>query len=448
MPAVAALAAACGGDSYFVCNDHADCGGADAVCEAVGACSFPDPECPSGRRFGGASAPSVAGECTSEESGTSDASSSSSGSSSSSSSSTTDGSSSSSSEAGSSSTGIACPHDWWDCAWAHRVQIRFTEVPASPLTAFPVLVLLGPPRIDYGDLQADGEDLRFVSARGVPLPFEVETWDPSGVSAVWVGVDEVGASSDRFFLYYGNPLAENAEDPAAVWAEPHRAVWHLGEGMRDATAHGNDASQVGNVEHLPGQIGSATRMVGNASRLTVAPSESLADVFDGGATLSAWIRPHDWGGGNFGRILHRDTGTSVGFIFFVGATGQLRFRHTGLPAGMTWTTVNDQVQLHRWSHVAVTYTAASGILPRLWIDGVEQELADPLEPPTEPGPSDAELPIEIGNRSNNDRLFEGLLDEIRIESTERSGDWIRLQHLSGRDELLAYDPPESQEVAP
>ena len=52
-----AVAAACQGGSYFVCNDDDDCAGqgAEGVCEPIGACSFPDVECPSGQRYGEAS---------------------------------------------------------------------------------------------------------------------------------------------------------------------------------------------------------------------------------------------------------------------------------------------------------------------------------------------------------------------------------------------------------
>ena len=56
------------GRATFQCEDDADClrGGRSAgTCEAVGYCSFPDPGCVSGQRFGEASA-GFAGECVPE----------------------------------------------------------------------------------------------------------------------------------------------------------------------------------------------------------------------------------------------------------------------------------------------------------------------------------------------------------------------------------------------
>ena len=52
---------------YFVCSANADCVQADGgQCEASGACSFPDPECPSGRRYGSEGNPQIAGTCVTE----------------------------------------------------------------------------------------------------------------------------------------------------------------------------------------------------------------------------------------------------------------------------------------------------------------------------------------------------------------------------------------------
>jgi hypothetical protein len=445
--AAIAVAVACQSDGFFVCNDNGDCGGGDGVCESVGACSFPDPECESGRRFGESSQPSIAGECTNGDPATSGATGSTTGS-------TTLPPSSESTDAadsaeGSNSTGVpGCPPDWWDCDWTRRVRIGLTELPDPPLTDFAVLVLLGPARVDYEHLQADAEDLRFVSSRGNALPFEIESWDPTSVSIAWVSIDEIGPASDHFFLYYANPAAQDAQDPAAVWPDPYAAVWHMSEGTADSTRYGNHATPTRRVLETEGQIGAARELLTPPSRLDVAPSESLADIFVGGGTITAWIRPFDWGGADFGRIVHREPGTGVGFIFYVGSPGQIRFQHYGGSAGPTWNTPNNVIALHRWSHVAVTYEAGSGELPRLFMDGTEIALVAPAAAPSDLAPTDADVPITLGNRTNNDRLFEGKLDELRIEHAVRSPDWIRLQHLSGRDTLLVFGPPEQHGGVP
>jgi hypothetical protein len=53
--------AGCLRETQFQCSTSADCG-ANGTCEAVGFCSFADPACPDGRRFGELSGPH-AGQC-------------------------------------------------------------------------------------------------------------------------------------------------------------------------------------------------------------------------------------------------------------------------------------------------------------------------------------------------------------------------------------------------
>ena len=57
-----AVLAACTPDSGFVCAASSQCG-TDGICEPTGGCSFADPGCPSGRRYGPHSAASLRDRC-------------------------------------------------------------------------------------------------------------------------------------------------------------------------------------------------------------------------------------------------------------------------------------------------------------------------------------------------------------------------------------------------
>lgn len=63
--AIATISGALGcGPAAFACQDDQEClGDGQGFCEADGACSFPDPSCPSGRRYGDLGPADVAGEC-------------------------------------------------------------------------------------------------------------------------------------------------------------------------------------------------------------------------------------------------------------------------------------------------------------------------------------------------------------------------------------------------
>jgi hypothetical protein len=62
---LAVAAAGCVPAGGFVCEDDEQCvaGGGQGTCEAVGYCSFADPDCPGGRRFGDRARSDLAGAC-------------------------------------------------------------------------------------------------------------------------------------------------------------------------------------------------------------------------------------------------------------------------------------------------------------------------------------------------------------------------------------------------
>ena len=118
--------------------------------------------------------------------------------------------------------------------FAKTMSIRFDLVQAGvALTNFPVLVKLST-AIDgfsYSDfVKANGGDLRFVDANGTLLPHEIDTWNESGVSTVWVKVPRLVKNGTITACYgftgSGDPAPVNPKD---VWDDDYVGVWHLGE---------------------------------------------------------------------------------------------------------------------------------------------------------------------------------------------------------------------------
>lgn len=447
-----ACAFACGSAEYFVCNGNDDCTFEEdaGICQPTGACSFPDDTCETGQRYADESPPSLAGECvqheaemptsTTGEPEPDD--------------STTGGGSSDDGDDdddADDTTGVPgdtmddpCPTDWWDCAWGARQRLSMTRS-SEELQSFPALVLLGPGRVDFDSMQQDGEDIRFVSADGTDLPYQFETFDPEGLSFIWVTVDRLGDDADHVWLYYDNPVAESPNRELEVWSDGYVGVWHLHEQPLDSTSFGNDGDPSGNAGPVPGQLAEGHQLLGSSARIDVQPSKSLTDVFHGGGTVTAWIRPSGWGGNDFGRIVNKTTGP--GWLFYVVGGGGLRFSY-GFGGGesRTWTTALDVVPLNTWSHVAATYDPLGLEIPRIFIDGVEQELDAPPDQPMLMPVSDADAPLTIGNRPDNTRRFDGILDEVRVSNVIRSPDWIAVQYASTEDALFEFGDIERWEA--
>ena len=428
---------ACQNASFFVCSDDSSCvdAGVEGRCEVNGACSFPHEGCDSGRRYGDNGDPALAGSCVEIDGTTGDVETSTSGPPPISTTSTTTDPGDSSGGPGDDTAGAGCPPDWWDCAWLRRQRLSI-DVPATEsVSDVPVLVLLTDGRVEQDQIQADGEDIRFVQADGTVAPYEIEVLDPLGVSRIWVRLDEVSSSADHLWLYYGNVAAAGVADASAVWGNPYAGVWHMdSDPALDSTGNGHDATSSGNLAVAPGQVGDGIDFQYNNARLDAATTPALADVFAAGGTVSAWPRPRGNGGSGYGRIVHKSDGTN-GWLFYVGTTGRLRFAIDGIDG--VWSTANDAFEFHQWSHVAVTADFGAMTDPALYINGAPVELEETatLVPDL---PTDVDAPLTIGNRANNSRQFYGIIDEVRVQTQLRSPAWLALQHASMRDALLTF----------
>ena len=124
--------------------------------------------------------------------------------------------------------------DWWDTDWTKRRAITLsgnTFVGATSLTDFPVLVTLNSSNFDYAAAKADGSDLRFFDADGTALAYDIEDWNASGNSYVWVKVPQVNTTgTQQIQMYYGNlAAADGAECRRRMDAELQRRLSPLGE---------------------------------------------------------------------------------------------------------------------------------------------------------------------------------------------------------------------------
>lgn len=439
----------------FTCEDDADCagGGAEGMCEAEGACSFVDEACPSGRRYGDRSPGDLAGECvdppgTTGSSGDTldDA-----GPGPSTFTTDPDPTTSTDDDGATMDTGTTCAPGWWDCAWRYRIALDLPATAEETFTDTPVLVLLGEPRIDPADVAPGGADLRFVTDEGARVPHEIERWDAGGASVVWISVPTLGTGDGpRLWMYYGNPTATDDQDPPAVWSSEHVGVWHLQPGFVDSTANAVDGVPTGGVVDTEGHLGGAKEFFAVDDRIDVPANEHVDDASLEGVTISAWARPDTWGGTGRGRIADKTSGDSGGWMFYVSgdAGGESRFRQGYAGGQVIWRCPGDTVELDAWAYIVVTFTATTDERPRMFVDGVEQEVllegAGIMGEPV----SDVGYDVVIGNSDVPNRWFDGRLDEIRIERTVRSPEWIELQYRSMTDTLVAFSAPEQLEDAP
>ena len=92
-------------------------------------------------------------------------------------------------------------------------------------TNFPVLVRLSTAisGFKYSDFYADGSDLSlvdigFVDAETNGIPYEIDTWNPSGESLVWVNLPRM-TNGTEFVMWYRSSKTGKALNSDNVWAD-------------------------------------------------------------------------------------------------------------------------------------------------------------------------------------------------------------------------------------
>src|SRR3989344_8654011 len=128
-----------------------------------------------------------------------------------------------------------CSNASCDSSWAYRKKITFSNTDANlgvtseNLVNFPVLVKLSSSNIDYTKTQDSGQDIRFTDTDGTDLAYEIEKWDETGTSWVWVKVPQIdiNSSTDYIYLYYSNTSAIDHQQGTSVWNSNYVMVQHL-----------------------------------------------------------------------------------------------------------------------------------------------------------------------------------------------------------------------------
>jgi len=174
----------------------------------------------------------------------------------------------------------------------------------STLANFPILVRLSSARqngFDPAECGTNGADLRFALADGTLLSHEIDTWNASGESFVWVNVPSL-TSSTEIVAYWGviDSSAAPAVNPADTWPD-FIAVYHLGEGgatVCDSSGNGytavNNASVTAGANPKVGGCVSISNFFVTAVTDLTASSAAKPLANKSQVTFSAWIAIDDF----------------------------------------------------------------------------------------------------------------------------------------------------------
>ena len=297
---------------------------------------------------------------------------------------------------------------------------------SASLESFPVLVRLAdnsPTSFHYSDCAAGGSDLRFADSSGNLIPHEIDTWNASGESLVWVRVP-VLSNSATFRMYYGS-IAPGAPATEDVWSR-YAVVIHGGDSLANAVSGGVAVSAGStNVSATAGSGivgGGVNKSTANAIGVNVTMGNPAALADTGKFSVSGWFKRN--GNGNSGtHVLGASRGgwnSGEGYLLL-----QEKGQYIDVAARNShqWNSGAYTLANLTWGHVAFSYE--QGVAIKSYFNGNADQTK------TSPGNLVSSASIwsfgSYANTASKDS-FKGDMDELRIFDGVASGDWIQAEH--------------------
>ena len=296
----------------------------------------------------------------------------------------------------------------------------------------------------YSDITQSGsdKDLLFVDGLGTQLPYEIEKWDGSGESIVWVRVP-TWTSSGHIYMYYGGPAV--AQNSAAVWSG-YVGVWHMAEDSGTvADATGNELAAAPAGDNTAQSVATAGPIGNGRVNATDNSANRLEVSYDSALNLgntlsfSGWVKISEkradgrmtvvttkkklWENGWAVSILP-DSSDDIGY-----------WGHQNQDWGcLAALDVPDLIA--NWVHVTVTYNGSTGYM---YINGsrwATVRQSDWTSNTWIHEAVDTENPLTFGYTANGtwddgwSRPFKGAFDEFRLSDDVLTADRIKAEYVS------------------
>ena len=321
---------------------------------------------------------------------------------------------------------------------------------SSTLTDFPVAVRLAansPAGFSYADMAdaTSGKELRFADASGKSLDYDIEHWDATGTSLVWVKLPTL-TKTTRFTMYYGGRPTDDVT-ASRTWSADYVGVWHMSEedgAVSDASGNGLAASVDQASDGIQGasdgvfgkgRVNSANRNHTTGRAMLKVNDSYLLDLGND-FTLSSWVKMTATTDGSVARIACRGTDGDGNPEWEIGLTSDSEVKAYG-GSGSSLTGTVPSV-LNNWVHLVAVY---SGTTLTVYANGMKA----------------FEGAISEVKNSNNKLCFgskggvfnghfTGLFDEFRLRDAVCSADWVKAEYAQAGTTFLSTGAVPEQEA--
>ena len=329
----------------------------------------------------------------------------------------------------------------------------------TTLTGFQALVKLpsGVEGFSYSDLadQAGGTDIWFSDTSGNVIPHEIDTWNSSGDSFVWVKIPKVvpvvNGKGSIVVMHWGAAKTAAQTCMATNTWDGFAGVWHMNAGGSasepDMTGNGLDAAPIalksGDVSLMTnetsvvgaGRVNTTSTSKGNALKVPVY-SGAVSD--ETAFTLSGWFKPT---APTAYSVLftpcerNNDTqrfcvqvnqfGSTSADRTFVMVSGDGTHKSNETSARKKVYSDSESLIAGKWVHVAVAFNgtrATAYIDGDVILDNVNMDYTNPAR---------SDFGFFIGSLSRTDNtscLFCGVYDEVRMYDGTATADRVKADY--------------------
>jgi hypothetical protein len=217
------------------------------------------------------------------------------------------------------------------------------------------------------------------------------------------------------------------------WTFDGKDIGLSGTRAKDLSGNNNHGTLTNGPARIEGKVGQALNFNGTSTYINAGHNASLGNL--GPSTYSAWIYPRSFGGGGTGKIISKNDGNDK-FAFGVDnidVTAGLEVFILGTGANIDAFTSNNAINLNRWQFVTAVYngsTNASGV--SFYVNGVLVSHGGSETNLGTPRIDDSTIDLKIGDIGDGSRVFDGLIDDVRIYNRALSAGEVNKLYQMGR----------------
>ncbi len=275
----------------------------------------------------------------------------------------------------------------------------------------------------------NGYDIVFTDNNYNPIPHESMSYNPAtGAYSTWVNIPLLSPDTDTdIHMLFGNSGITSDHSSIETWSSNYVQVMHLDGDFTDASMSGNYGLNDGTSD-AGGKLGNGRSFDGTDDMIIVYDDPTLDGTNDE-ATFSLWINWINSTDGDYQIVMsssNRFETLNGGYEWASQGSGNHYFYPNG-EVDLNYNLGPDPFTNNIWQHLSVTFNYGAKEM-KIYVDGVLMNFTFSGVDTLWTSLANIDNWLWGGNQTQGTRYFYGFMDEIRVQTVARSGDWLLTEY--------------------